>query len=142
MSKSKIEFDSNKILFEFKTRVRIDDINYGNHLGHDKLISIIHDSRMNYFNRYEISEMMPNISLGIIIVNLNIDYINQAKFNDFLSVYIASGEIKNSSFELLYKITNSENKLIGLCSTTLVCFDTNRNRPIKMPNNILEILNK
>ncbi|BBH54621.1 acyl-CoA thioesterase [Fluviispira sanaruensis] len=142
MSKSKIEFDSKNIIFEFKTRVRIDDINYGNHLGHDKLISIIHDSRMNYFNRHEISELMPNISLGIIIVNLNIDYISQAKFNDFLSVHIASGDIKNSSFELLYKITNSDGILVGLCSTTMVCFDTNRKKPVKIPDIILEILKK
>ena len=40
-----------KIAFTTTLDVRISDINYGNHLGHDSLISLLHEARMRFLKQ-------------------------------------------------------------------------------------------
>ena len=37
--------------------VRITDVNYGNHVGNDSMVSIIHEARMQFLKKYGFSEM-------------------------------------------------------------------------------------
>jgi len=36
--------------------VRIQDINYGNHVGNDAFVSLLHEARIRYFNQLGYSE--------------------------------------------------------------------------------------
>ncbi|KAB8035613.1 hypothetical protein GCL60_16835 (plasmid) [Silvanigrella paludirubra] len=139
MSKNKIEIGNQKSLFLYETKVRVGDLNYANHLGHDNLIKIIHDVRMSFLEKYGLGEINLDINIGLIIANLNINYLSQSFLNDFLRINVYPGEIYNSSFEILYKIEN-QNEIISICSTTMVCCDIIKKRPVRIPEKFLKIL--
>lgn len=44
-------------LFSTTIAVRITDLNYGNHLANDKVLSILHEARMQFFQHYGYSEV-------------------------------------------------------------------------------------
>ena len=56
MARIKLDF-SDKFLFSTIIPVRITDLNYGNHLANDKVLSIIHESRIQFFQHYGYSEL-------------------------------------------------------------------------------------
>lgn len=71
MARTKLIFPA-KILGEVSITVRITDINYGNHLGNDALVSIIHEARVKwlYLNGYtELNIEGAAIIMGELLVN-------------------------------------------------------------------------
>lgn len=46
--------------FSTKIKVRITDINYGNHVGNDTFLSYLHEARMQYLNHFNYTELNVN----------------------------------------------------------------------------------
>jgi acyl-CoA thioesterase FadM len=68
-----------KKIFSNKLNVRIDDINYSNHLCHTKIVNIIHNTRALFLKSIGLSEINC-FGLGLIMLNLNIDYLSECFF--------------------------------------------------------------
>jgi len=51
MARIKIDIPE-KVMATFPIPVRIADINYGNHVGNDAFVSIIHEARMQWIRQY------------------------------------------------------------------------------------------
>lgn len=105
--------------------VRITDINYGNHLGNDAIVSIIHESRMQFFNEHGFTELDAG-GTSLIISDLAVSYKNESFYGDKLQIEIYASDISRVSFELLYKIStirNDQTLLISIAKTTMVCFN-------------------
>lgn len=105
--------------------VRITDINYGNHLGNDAIVSIIHEARMQFFNKHGFTELDAG-GTSLIISDLAVSYKNESFYGDKLQIEIYASDISRVSFELLYKIStirNDQTLLIAIAKTTMVCFN-------------------
>ena len=135
------------MIFETKMSVRVSDLNYGNHVGHDKLISMIHHARLLFLNKNEFSEgnIGNNIhqnKVGLIVAELSISYKNPLFLFDEILFQVYSGNIKNRSFDLITEIYNISNKkLIATCIVTCVAYDYSRNIPASIPETFLNYLN-
>jgi len=128
-----------KNLTEVKVLVRISDINYGNHLGNDSLVSIIHEARILWLKSLNYSEL--NIEgTGLIMSDLAVEYKNESFYGDELTIAIFAGEISPVSFELYYLITNQDEKLIAKAKTGMVFFDYELKKVTAIPVKIKEIL--
>lgn len=57
MSRVKIKFPDEKPLYTVAVPLRIGDINYGGHLGHDAVLSLIHEARMQMLHSWEYDEL-------------------------------------------------------------------------------------
>lgn len=110
MSRIKITIPDN---FNFRTiiPVRITDLNYGNHLANDKLLSIIHEARVQFLNHYGWNELNLG-GVGIIMADAAIEYKNQAFYDDQLEIKIAVGDFTRVSFDIFYQVTCGD-KLIA-----------------------------
>jgi acyl-CoA thioester hydrolase len=138
MNKLNIEdFENEK--HSYQTFVRVGDLNYGNHLAHDKLITIIHDARVCFFKEYQLSEINLENTYTIVISSLTIDYLAQGFLGDIITVRIFINDIKKASFKMNYKVSN-QNSIIALCSTTLVCYNNLTRRSDKIPTALLSVL--
>lgn len=138
MNKVNIEDFKNE-KFKYQTFVRVGDLNYGNHLAHDKLITILHDARVCFFKEYQLQEINIENQYSLLVTSLTVNYISQAYLGDIISVIIFCDDIKNASFELKYKVSNQDS-VVALCSTTLVCYNQEKRRPDKIPKSLLSIL--
>ena len=57
MPRIKIDLPEKFFDVEINIPVRITDINYGDHVGNDSLVGIIHEARMQFLQRYNFTEL-------------------------------------------------------------------------------------
>lgn len=125
-----------KSIAEILVPVRITDINYGNHLGNDALISIIHEARAQWLKRSGYTEL--NIEhTGTIMNDLAVEYKNQSFYGDELKVILSVGDISSVSFELYYHIFNQHNLEIAKAKTGLVFYDYTSKKVVAIPEKFL-----
>lgn len=111
--------------------VRIADINYGNHLGHDRLISLLHQARIEALAAIGASEL-DFFGTALILVRLEVDYRAQAFLHDRLSIAVWPGEMRRSRFSLYYRVQRGET-LIAEAQTVMACFDYQAQRTTALP---------
>ena len=124
MSRIKIYIPQN-IISTVNIQVRITDINYGNHLGNDSLVSILHEARVMWLRSIHYSEIDIE-GVGLIMSDLAVEYKNESFYGDELIINISVGEISSVAFELFYAVSTLRcEKIIQIAKakTGLVCFD-------------------
>jgi YbgC/YbaW family acyl-CoA thioester hydrolase len=137
MSRIKIAIPDNTIATVI-IPVRITDINYGNHLGNDALVSIIHEARVQWLksNNYTEKEIEGT---GLIMSDLAIEYIKEAFYGDVLQIKISSSEISRVSFDLYYTVQTNRNEktiLIAKAKTGMVCYDYIEKKVVAVPERL------
>lgn len=111
-----------KWLFDCTIPVRIADINYGQHLGNDALVSMLHEARVQWLQALNYSEL--NIEgAGLIMADLAVMYKNESFYGDILQFKLYLGETSAVSFELVYEVINLQQKQIAIAKTGMVCFN-------------------
>ena len=126
-------------VFPFRTQidVRITDLNYGNHLGNDSLLSIIHEARERFLNHYGYSEM--NIEgLGTMMADAVIIYKTQAYYGDQLTIEMAVADVSKKSCDLYYRITKEKETVVALCKTAIVFYDFKSQKPASIPDEFIK----
>jgi acyl-CoA thioester hydrolase len=135
MARVKLEVPIQKI-FTTEIPVRITDVNYGNHVGNDALVSIIHEARMQWLAANNYTEL--NIGgAALIMADLAVEYKAESFYGDNLNVAISIGEITKISFEIFYEITTTRNHkkiLVANAKTGMVCFDYEVRRVTHIPS--------
>lgn len=122
--------------------VRITDINYGNHLGNDSVVSIIHEARVQFFQQHGFTEMDAG-GVGLIMSDLAVSFKNESFYGDELEIEIYASEISKVSFQLIYHLdTRREGRdiTIAVASTTMVCFNYETRKVSPMPEALKEVL--
>jgi acyl-CoA thioester hydrolase len=138
MARVKIELPQ-KRLASIKLPVRITDINFGNHLGNDALVGMLHEARVQWLSSYHFSEL--NIEgIGLIMADLAVVYKNESYHGDQLTISIYAGDITNVSFELYYSVHNQDDKIIAQAKTGMVCFNYQVKKAVSIPTSLQRIL--
>ena len=122
--------------------VRIADINYGNHVGNDAFVSIIHEARMQWLQKYGYTEL--NIEgIGLIMSDLVIEFKNESFYGDVVEVKLGAGDVSRVSFVLYYQLIatrNNENILLANAKTGMVCYDYPVKKVAPIPEALKTIL--
>lgn len=125
MPRIQITIPEGQPLRKLQVPVRITDINYGNHLGNDSIVSIVHEARMQFLQQHQFTEMNAG-GTSLIMSDLAVQFKNESFYGDVLSVAIFASDISRVSFQLIYQITTSRNEktlLIAVAATTMVGFN-------------------
>jgi len=85
------------------------------------------------------NEMEKN-NVMLPLVDLHINYKRPAKYDDLVTVTTSVNEMPNLKIRFDYEIHNEQGDLLVNGYTTLVFIDMQRNRPMRMPDNIRAIL--
>lgn len=107
----------------FSTSIPIDisAVNYGGHLGHDRLVSMMHEARLHFFKELGQTEA-DFFGNGLILKTLNVDYLQEAFWGEALTFRITVSEINRASFGLHYDILRGET-MIATADIVLIGFD-------------------
>lgn len=121
------------IHFTTEIPVRISDINYGNHLGNDALLSLIHEARVRFLAHYGCTEM--NVEGASIIMNdVAIVYKSEAFYGDTLVFEIAVVDFHRFGCDLLYGIRNKESrKEVARAKTGIVFYNYGEKKLMEVP---------
>ncbi len=132
-----------QILFRTEMPVRVSDINYGNHLGHDALVSMLHEARLRFLHSLAMSELDAD-GLVMLVADLAVRYLAEAMHGDSLGIEIGAGEVRSRSCELLYRVVrNSADRSevpVALAKTGIVFVDPAIRKPAAIPTALRRLL--
>jgi len=128
--------------FSFSTQipVRISDINYGNHVGNDAILSIIHEARMQYLKSIGFTELQF-AGVGLIMSDVAIEFKAEAFYGDILKASVSAGEFSKVGFDIYYKLErSSDNAVVALAKTGMVCFNYDKRKVVAVPEEAVKKL--
>ncbi len=141
MARIKLVFPE-KALAQLSIPVRITDINYGNHVGNDSFVSILHEARMQWLQYHGFTELAID-GLGLIMSDLSIEFKNESFYGDQLDVELSCGEIARVSFELYYRISTKRpdgTMVIAIAKTGMISYDYATKKVAPLPDILKAIL--
>lgn len=141
MARIKLEIPE-KVIASFTIPVRIADINYGNHVGNDAFVSIIHEARMQWLKQYGYTELKIE-GIGLIMSDLVLEFKNESFYGDVVEVKLGAGELSRVGFELYYQLFTKRNDalvLLANAKTGMVCFDYDAKKVAAIPEKLKSIL--
>ena len=141
MARIKIDIPE-KGIGTFIIPIRIADINYGNHVGNDAFVSIIHEARMQWLKQYDYTELEIE-GIGLIMSDLAIEFKRESFYGDVVEVKLGAGELSRVGFELYYRLStkrNDETVLLANAKTGMVCYDYDVKKVAAIPEKLKTIL--
>jgi acyl-CoA thioester hydrolase len=134
MSRIKIDIPPS---FSFSTSfaVRITDLNYGAHVGNDKVLSFLHEARVRFLKSLGYTELNME-GVGMIMADAALIFKNELYYGDELLISIKPVEYSRVGFDLIYKIEKkSEDQLltVAVAKTAMVCFDYGLKKVATLP---------
>ncbi|MEJ2193888.1 MAG: thioesterase family protein [Ignavibacteriaceae bacterium] len=140
MARIKIEIPE-KFIFTTEIPIRISDINYNGHLGNDAVLSLAQEARLRFLNKYGFTEL-DIAGTGIIMIDAEIQYKAEGFYGDTLTIELGIKEITNTGCDIVYQITNKNNKkVIAIVKTGIVFFDYKKRKVVTTPKEFLNVIN-
>jgi len=132
--------------FSFSTSipVRITDLNYGNHVGNDAILSIIHEARMQFLESFGYSEL-DFAGVGMIMSDVAIEFKNELFYGDIVFVSVTATGFSKVGFDIYYKletprhsgklsVQGDKNTLVAVAKTGMICYDYERKKITPVPD--------
>ena|SRR6266498_815322 len=128
--------------FPFTTSIpiRITDINYGNHVGNDAILSIIHEARMQFLKSHGYTELEFE-GVGMIMADVGIEFKNEVFYGDVVIASVAVAGLSKVSFDLYYKLEkvlrqahDDKKVLVAITKTGMVCYDYEKKKIVAIPD--------
>lgn len=141
MARLKINIPEN-FLASFVIPVRITDINYGNHVGNNAMVEIIHEARVQFLNQYGWTEFDTS-GVSLIMSELSIEYKKEVFYKDKLTVKVFPGEISGIGFDLFYSISAVRDDsmiTIAHAKTRMICYNYQTKKVERIPEKLKSIL--
>jgi 4-hydroxybenzoyl-CoA thioesterase len=133
MARIRIPFDEPAI-YSTKLEVRIGDINYGGHLGHDTLFTLAHEARCRFFRAHGYSELDVD-GAGVILSDVAAEYKAEAFQGDTLCFELALADFHKYGFDILYRVSDDKlGKEVARLKTGIVFFDYAQRRITSLPD--------
>lgn len=121
--------------YPFATRltVRTTDLNYGGHLGNDRLLALIHEARVAFLADQGWSEL-DCAGTGLIMGDAVIVYQGEAFAGDELRLEVGVAEVGRAGFRLAYRVARTrDDARIALAETGMAAFDYDARRIVPLP---------
>ena len=129
-----------KFPFSTELEVRVGDLNYGNHLGNDSVLTLIHEARRRFLTSLGIEEIGAD-GIGFVIADAAVVYRSQAFYGDRLRIEVAAGEFASRSCEFDYRVSQvADGRAVAEAKIGAVCFDFRVQKAIVFPPTILNKL--
>jgi acyl-CoA thioester hydrolase len=108
--------------------VRIDDINYGGHLDHARVITYTHQTRAQFLKHYQQSEI-DCFGQALVMLELHVKYKAEGFFGDEISCHLYVHEIGKVTITFLFRLYNKQsNKILAEATTIMGCFDAKKGK--------------
>ena len=122
-----------QLQFSTDIAVRISDINYGGHLGHDAIVSLMHEARVRFLRDHDFSESAFD-GVGLIMTDLVVQYKAEAFYGDILKIEVDVQAFSKYGCDFVYRVVNREKGTeVARAKTGIVFFDYKKKRIVGIP---------
>ncbi|WKK79442.1 thioesterase family protein [Marivirga arenosa] len=137
MSRIKIE-EPDKYLFTAKITTRITDLNYGGHVGNDRIFAFMHDARVQFFKSLGYKSELDFDGLGNIQSDAAITYKAEIFAHEEISIEVGVKDINKYGCDFVYRFLKEDGKVAAVGKTGIIFFDYEQRKIANMPESFLE----
>ncbi len=122
--------------FTFSTDmpVRINDINYGGHLGNDSVMSLIHEARVRFLKRYGYVSELDLDGLGLVMTDSVIIFKAESFHGEQVQIDVTVTDFNKYGCDFFYLLSNKETAVeIAHAKTGIVFFDYTERKVSPIP---------
>jgi acyl-CoA thioesterase FadM len=129
-------------LFSTEIPIRINDINYGGHLGNDAVLSIIHEARLQFLSSLGYSELDIE-GAALMMTDAVIVYKSEGFYGDILTVEVGAMDFQSTNCDIFFLLTNKKTgKEIARAKTGIVFINRQTRKIISIPDAFRKKCNK
>ena len=111
--------------------VRVSDLNYGNHVGHENFLSYFQEARVAYLDQFGYSEMDMG-GCGMIMAEAGCKYKQALFLNDAIHVACAVVGFRSKGFTMTYRIERN-NIVCAEGFTVNLAYDYQSQKVVRLP---------
>lgn len=143
MARLSIELPAS-FMFSTQITVRVTDLNYGNHVGNDSILSLMHEVRIRFYRHLGYrNELNIEGDIGQIVSDAAIVYKSEAFLGDTLDCNLAITDANKYGFDFVYLLSDkATGKEVARGKTGVVFFDYARRKVASTPPSFLSKLNQ
>lgn len=124
-------------------RIRITDLNYGNHVGNDTFLSLAHEARQQFLKHHGYAEL-EFAGVGLIMADAMIEFRAELSFGDEVQISVAATEFSSRGFNLYYQLDvlqpDGTKKLAAKIKTGMLCYDYSLGKVVSVPAGVAAAL--
>ncbi|SDD99203.1 Acyl-CoA thioesterase FadM [Massilia sp. PDC64] len=133
MARLILTFPEDQYYYTTLLTVRVTDINAGNHLGNDSMISMISEARARFLFEYGVSETEGD-GTGIIVTDLATTYRAEAHARDQLLFEVGVMDFNKYGGDIIFRVTRPKDKtLVAMAKQGFVFFNYKTSQVVAMP---------
>ncbi|GEK46205.1 thioesterase [Bisbaumannia pacifica] len=142
MERVRLEFPAEAWTHRHPLAVRITDMNYGRHLGHDALVSLLHEARTQAFAALEVAEWDIHGHPSV-VADLAIQYQAEARWPELLEVQTALPVPDGKALVAFQRVVRpADGVQVALARLNLLLLDPASGRPVAVPEALRERLTR
>lgn len=124
-----------RFLFTTELTVRASDLNYGNHVGHDAVLTLMQEARVQLYRSLGFkNELNFEGAVGQVIADVAVQYKSESFLADQLMISIGVSGFNKYGFDMYYLMENKlTGKEVARGKTGIVCFDYDTRKVARIP---------
>lgn len=137
MARVKLEL-AETFCFTTELDVRVTEINYGNHVGNDRMVSLLHEARLRFLRSMGFGEF--NIGgIGLMVSDLVVVFKAESFVGDVLRFELGVTDFNKYGCDIIYRVSNADDgKLVTEAKTGIVFFDYDERKIAQVPKVFLD----
>ncbi|RUR31891.1 acyl-CoA thioesterase [Vreelandella nanhaiensis] len=140
MERVKLEFPAEAIIHRHPLTVRVTDMNYGRHLGHDALVSLLHEARIQAFAALDLVEWDMH-GYPSLVADLAVQYQSEARWPDALVIETAVPEPNGKALTVYQRIMHRDGeRVVATARVNQLLIDQVAGQPVAVPEQVLKVL--
>lgn len=129
-------------LFSLRLQVRVSDLNYGGHLGNDRVLGLCHEVRVAWLAKHQYSELDVD-GVGLIMADAMIMYQAEGHLADELQLDLYLAEASSRGFDLYTQITRiSDQAAVARVKQGMLFFDYEKRKIAQASAEVLAQLSR
>lgn len=142
MERVKLDFPTDAVIHHHSVSVRVTDMNYGRHLGHDALVSLLHEARSQALMAVGYPEW-DLAGYHSVVADLAVQYQSEARCPDVLVVETAIPDPAGKALSVYHRVLADEGaRLVATARLNLLVMDSTAGNPVAVPAEVVQALAK
>ena len=140
MERVKLDFPADAVIHRHPLTVRVTDMNYGRHLGHDALVSLLHEARIQAFAALDLPEWDMH-GYPSVVADLAVQYQSEARWPDALTIATAVPEPQGKALTIYQRIYQADSQqVVATARVNQLLIDLATGRPVEVPEQVKQAL--
>lgn len=128
--------------FSIPIKVRFSETDLYGHVNNTSVFIYFEEARIEYLQSLGLFTDIGQEEDGIVVADLQCNYLEQMYFNETINFYVKTNEVGNASFDIHYMAVNEKNKVTITGRGRIVYIDLIKKRAKAIPKDVREILER